>query len=52
MGSYTNFTMHAAGDCTVYGCGPDNSNTGGFCLQMTIAYSVEFQSEDLVAAYI
>mmetsp|Transcript_59703 Transcript_59703/g.69780 ORF Transcript_59703/g.69780 Transcript_59703/m.69780 type:complete len:1008 (+) Transcript_59703:194-3217(+) len=52
VGSYTNCAMHAAGDRAAYGCGPDNSNTGGFCPRMTIAYSVEFQSEDHSAAYI
>jgi len=44
--------MHSAGDRAHYGCGPDNSNIGGFCPQMTLAYSVSFQSEDLAAAYL
>jgi len=49
---YTNCAMHAAGDKAQYGCGPANSNTGGFCPQMTLAYSVSFQSEDLAASYL
>lgn len=52
LGLYTNCAMHAAGDRAKYGCGPDNSNTGGFCPQMTIAYSVRFFSEDHAAAYL
>jgi len=52
LGVYTNCAMHSAGDRAHYGCGPDNSNTGGFCPQMTLAYSVSFQSEDLAAAYL
>jgi len=52
MGIYTNCAMHSAGDRAKYGCGPDNENTGGFCPQMTIAYSVRFQSEDHTAAYL
>ena len=51
LGVYTNCAMHAAGDRAKYGCGPDNANSGGFCPQMTIAYSVGFQSEDHAAAY-
>eukprot|EP00978_Attheya_sp_CCMP212_P000893 scaffold1911_cov46-Attheya_sp.AAC.4 len=51
-GTYTNCAMHASGDRAKYGCGPENSNTGGFCPQMTIAYSVRFQSEDHAAAYL
>mmetsp|Transcript_18717 Transcript_18717/g.23562 ORF Transcript_18717/g.23562 Transcript_18717/m.23562 type:complete len:950 (+) Transcript_18717:149-2998(+) len=51
-GIYTNCAMHAAGDRASYGCGPDNENTGGFCPQMTMAYSVKFQSEDSAAAYL
>lgn len=43
--------MHAAGDRAAYGCGPDNGNSGGFCPQMTLAYSVGFQSEDMAAAF-
>merc|ERR1711957_205402 len=52
LGVYTNCAMHAAGDKAQYGCGPANSNTGGFCPQMTLAYSVQFQSEDLAASYL
>lgn len=44
--------MHSAGDRAKYGCGPENENTGGFCPQMTIAYSVKFNSEDHAAAYL
>uniref|UniRef100_A0A7S3Q3K8 Subtilisin n=1 Tax=Chaetoceros debilis TaxID=122233 RepID=A0A7S3Q3K8_9STRA len=51
-GLYTNCAMHAAGDRAAYGCGPDNSNSGGFCPQMTIAYSVNFNSGDHAAAYL
>lgn len=51
-GLYTNCAMHAAGDRASYGCGPDNSNSGGFCPQMTMAYSVKFQSENAAAAYL
>merc|ERR1719361_820116 len=39
---YTNCAMHAAGDRAKYGCGPENSNSGGFCPRMTIAYAPEF----------
>jgi len=48
---YTNCAMHASGDRASYGCGPDNTNSGGFCPQMTIAYRVAFQSEDHAAAF-
>jgi hypothetical protein len=54
-GVYTNCAMHAAGDRASYGCTPDNiaaGTSGGFCPQMTIAYSPRFQSEDLAAAYL
>jgi len=50
-GKYTNCAMHAAGDRAAYGCGPDNANTGGFCPQMTLAYDVDFYSEDYAAAF-
>lgn len=50
--SYTNCAMHAAGDRASYGCGPDGSNTGGFCPQMTLAYAPKFGSEDQAAAYL
>eukprot|EP00814_Leptocylindrus_danicus_P000774 CAMPEP_0116015094 /NCGR_PEP_ID=MMETSP0321-20121206/6639_1 /TAXON_ID=163516 /ORGANISM="Leptocylindrus danicus var. danicus, Strain B650" /LENGTH=984 /DNA_ID=CAMNT_0003484813 /DNA_START=71 /DNA_END=3026 /DNA_ORIENTATION=+ len=52
LGKYTACSMHASGDRAAYGCGPDNENTGGFCPQMTLAYSVRFQSEDHAAAYL
>lgn len=52
LGLYSNCAMHAAGDRAKYGCGPDNSNTGGFCPQMTLAYRVGFQSEEHAAAYL
>ena len=45
LGQYTNYAMHAAGDRAMYGCGPDNSNIGGFCPQMTIAYSIKFKGD-------
>lgn len=51
LGAYTNCAMHAAGDRAQYGCGPDNTNAGGFCPQMTIGYRVGFQSEDAAAAF-
>jgi len=51
FGIYTNCAMHAAGDRAIYGCGPDNANSGGFCPQMTLAYRVGFQSDDHAAAY-
>jgi len=51
-GVYTNCAMHATGDRATYGCGPDNSNSGGFCPQMTIAYSPRFMSEEYAAAYL
>jgi hypothetical protein len=51
-GIYTNCAMHAAGDRASYGCGPTGENSGGFCPQMTMAYSVKFQSEDAAAAYL
>lgn len=50
-GVYTNCAMHAAGDRAKYGCGPEGTGDGGFCPQMTIAYSVKFASEDAAAAY-
>jgi len=49
---YSSCVMHAAGDRAVYGCGPDNGNTGGFCPQMTLAYRVAFQSEDAAAEFL
>ena len=52
LGLYTTCAMHAAGDRAQYGCGPDNGNSGGFCPQMTLAYRVQFQSEDHAAAYL
>merc|ERR1719296_98826 len=50
-GVYTNCAMHSAGDRAAYGCGPEGAGTGGFCPQMTIAYSVGFQSEDQAYEY-
>lgn len=52
VGAYTNCAMHAAGDRSSYGCGPDGTNQGGFCPQMTLAYAPKFSSEDLAAAYL
>uniref|UniRef100_A0A7S2KSQ7 Uncharacterized protein n=1 Tax=Leptocylindrus danicus TaxID=163516 RepID=A0A7S2KSQ7_9STRA len=52
LGTYTSCAMHAAGDRATYGCGPENSGTGGFCPQMTLAYRVGFQSEEHAAAYL
>ena len=51
-GVYTNCAMHASGDRAKYGCGPEGTNVGGFCPQMTIAYSPRFASEDSAAAYL
>lgn len=52
IGKYTNCAMHASGDRASYGCGPDGDGTGGFCPQMTLAYSPKFNSEDDAAAYL
>ena len=52
IGAYTNCAMHASGDRSSYGCGPDGTNQGGFCPQMTLAYAPKFASEDLAAAYL
>ncbi len=52
LGVYTNCAMHAAGDRATYGCGPDGTNQGGFCPQMTLAYSPRFNSEEAAAAYL
>lgn len=54
---YTSCSMHAAGDRAVYGCSPASSNTkkqfsGGFCPQMTLAYSPKFSSEQAKVAYL
>mmetsp|Transcript_3825 Transcript_3825/g.8543 ORF Transcript_3825/g.8543 Transcript_3825/m.8543 type:complete len:975 (-) Transcript_3825:286-3210(-) len=51
-GVYTNCAMHASGDRAKYGCGPDGTGIGGFCPQMTVAYSAEFLDEDSAAAYL
>jgi hypothetical protein len=51
-GVYTNCAMHASGDRAKYGCGPDGTGVGGFCPQMTVAYSPRFQDEDSAAAYL
>lgn len=52
LGLYTSCAMHAAGDRASYGCGPSNANSGGFCPQMTIAYSPRFKSQEAAASYI
>jgi hypothetical protein len=52
QGLYTYCSMHSAGDRASYGCGPDNTNAGGFCPQMTLAYAPKFASEDAAAYYI
>ena len=52
VGVYTNCAMHAAGDRAKYGCGPDGTGSGGFCPQMTLAYSPRFSSEEKAAAYL
>lgn len=51
-GLYTNCAMHAAGDRATYGCGPNGANSGGFCPQMTLAYSPRFRSQNDAASYI
>ena len=51
-GVYTNCAMHGADDRASYGCGPDGTNQGGFCPQMTLAYSPRFNDEDSAAAYL
>jgi len=51
-GAYTSCAMHGAGDRASYGCGPDGTNQGGFCPQMTLAYSPRFSSEEYAAAYL
>jgi len=51
-GAYTNCAMHAAGDRATFGCGPDDAQSGGYCPQMTLAYDVDFQSEDAGAAFL
>jgi hypothetical protein len=52
LGKYTSCAMHAAGDRAAYGCGPDGSNSGGFCPQMTLAYSPKFSSQEATEAYL
>jgi len=52
LGLYTNCAMHAAGDRATFGCGPENANSGGFCPQMTLAYRVQFQSDEHAAGYL
>lgn len=49
---YTNCAMHAAGDRAKYGCGPEGTGVGGFCPQMTVAYSPKFHSADYATAYL
>lgn len=51
-GVYTNCAMHASGDRAKYGCGPEGTGVGGFCPQMTVAYSARFKSEESAAAYL
>lgn len=52
LGVYSNCAMHAAGDRASYGCGPQGSSSGGYCPQMTLAYSPRFSSEDHASAYL
>jgi hypothetical protein len=52
LGIYSNCAMHASGDRASYGCGPDGTNQGGFCPQMTLAYAPRFTDEDSAAAYL
>jgi len=52
FGAYTNCAMHGADDRASYGCGPEGTNQGGFCPQMTLAYSPRFSSEETAAAYL
>jgi hypothetical protein len=52
VGAYTNCAMHAAGDRASYGCGPDGTNQGGFCPQMTLAYSPRFASQNAASSYL
>ena len=49
---YTNCAMHASGDRAKYGCGPEGTGVGGFCPQMTVAYSAKFQSADHATVYL
>ena len=51
-GVYTNCAMHAAGDRAKYGCESSSDGSGGFCPQMTIAYSAKFNSEEAAATYL
>ena len=51
LGVYSHCAMHSAGDRAAYGCGPEGTGSGGFCPQMTLAYSPRFASADLAAAY-
>ncbi len=51
-GVYTNCAMHGADDRAYYGCGPEGTNQGGFCPQMTLAYAPRFSDEDSAAAYL
>ena len=50
--SYTSCAMHAAGDRASYGCGPEGTNSGGFCPQMTLAYAPKFVSGESAAYYL
>jgi hypothetical protein len=49
---YTNCAMHAAGDRASYGCGPEGTNSGGFCPQMTLAYKPKFNSAESALYYL
>jgi hypothetical protein len=51
LGVYSHCAMHSAGDRASYGCGPEGTGSGGFCPQMTLAYSPRFASADMAAAY-
>lgn len=52
VGMYSSCAMHSAGDRSSYGCGPDGTGTGGYCPQMTLAYSPRFANQDAAAAYL
>lgn len=52
FGLYTNCAMHAAGDRAAYGCGPEGTNSGGFCPQMTLAYAPKFLSAESQVYYL
>jgi len=52
LGVYSNCAMHAANDRGSYGCGPEGTNSGGFCPQLTLAYGPRFKDEDSALAYL